>query len=64
MPASYKQQVDTGFLAMDTVTAVFQKMRAGQGQLKVDIVQDGEVVKSQNTTAEYGVVTVNWVPGE
>lgn len=64
IPASFKQEVDTGFLAMDTVTAVFQKMRGGQGELRVEIVYDGEVVKSQNTTAAYGLVTVNWVPGE
>lgn len=62
-PAEYEVEVDTGFLAFDTVTAVMQKNGAG-GELGVEIVVDGEVVKETSTSAEYGVAQVSWTPGE
>lgn len=64
LPAEYEVEVDTGFMSMDSVTAVMQKASAGANPLKVEIVVDGEVVKETSTTAEYGVATVTWSPAE
>lgn len=63
-PEEYPVEVDTGFLSMDSVSAVMQKDGAGSGELRVQIVVDGEVVKETSTTAEYGVAQVNWSPSE
>lgn len=63
-PAEYPVEVDTGFFSMDSVTAVMQKNGAGSGELGVEIVVDGEVVRETSTTAEYGVVDVSWSPSE
>ena len=40
------------------VVAVIQK-KGASGTLTVQILEDGEVVETQTTTAEYGVVTVS-----
>ena len=63
-PAEYPVEVDTGFFSMDSVSAVMQKNGAGSGELGVQIVVDGEVVKETSTTAEYGVAQVSWSPSE
>ncbi len=34
----------------------------GAGELRVEVVVDGEVVKESSTTAQYGVVSVNYAP--
>ncbi len=41
-----------------TVVAVIQKMDSG-GTLTVQILQDGKVIETQSTSAEYGVVSVS-----
>lgn len=64
VPAEYEVDVDTGFMSMDSVTATMQKNQQGPGELLVEIVVDGETVKESNTTAEFGVVTVNWTASE
>lgn len=56
--------METGFLAFDSVVAVMQKRGQGNGELIVQMLVDGEVVKEQSTTAEFGVVSLNYVPGE
>jgi hypothetical protein len=57
VPDTYEIPVDDGVFALDVVSVVFQK--AGEdGILKVELVQDGEVLKAAETTAAYGVVTV------
>jgi hypothetical protein len=35
----------------------------GAGELRVEMVVDGEVVKESSTTAQYGVVSVNYASG-
>lgn len=62
-PTEYEVEYDSGFLSVDSVTAVMQKTGAG-GTLGVQIIVDGEVVKETETSAEYGVAQVNWTPGE
>lgn len=54
LPAEYAQPVNTGMMEFDTVSAVFQSQ--GSGRLKVALVCNGEVVREQETTAEFGVV--------
>ena len=60
-PAQFEQQVDSGALAFDSVSATMQNM-GGTGELRVEMVVDGEVVKESSTTAQYGVVSVNYAP--
>lgn len=62
-PAEFPVEVDQGFLSGDSVSANAQNM-GGAGNLTVQIVSDGEVVKESSTSAEYGIAQVNWVPGE
>lgn len=39
-----------------------QKRSPGPWEMAVRLVVDGEVVKEQSTTAEFGVVTLNYNP--
>jgi hypothetical protein len=61
-PAEFEQQVDSGALAFDSVSATMQNA-GGAGELRVEMVVGGEVVKESSTTAQYGVVSVNYTPG-
>jgi len=61
-PAQFEQQVYSGSLAFDSVSATVQNA-GGAGELRVEVVVDGEVVKESSTTAQYGVVSVNYAPG-
>lgn len=60
-PDEYQVPVESGAFDFDMVTAFFQKL-GGQGTLKVEIVVDGQVMKSQETTAQYGVVDMTYSP--
>lgn len=64
IPDNFEVKVETGFLAFDSVSAVMQKREQGNGVLTVQMLIDGEVVKEQSTTAEFGVVSLNYVPRE
>jgi hypothetical protein len=63
IPAEFPVDVDQGFFSGDVVSANAQNM-GGAGNLTVQIVNDGEVVKESSTSAEYGIAQVSWVPGE
>lgn len=63
-PAEFEVEIETGFLTFDSVSAVMQKTDFGSAELRVEMVVDGEVVKDESTTAEFGVAQVNYVPGE
>jgi hypothetical protein len=43
----------------DIVSAVIQKETNSTGMLRVQILKDGQVIKEESTTAEYGVVSVS-----
>jgi len=43
----------------DIVSAVFQKSGGGSGTLTVDILQNGQVLETKSTSAQYGVVSVS-----
>lgn len=60
-PTEYQVPVKSGAFEFDMVTAVFQKMDA-EGTLRVEIIVDGQVVKAQETVAQYGVVDVSYSP--
>ncbi|HZY57446.1 MAG TPA: hypothetical protein VFE09_06575 [Rubrobacteraceae bacterium] len=60
-PTDYNVPVETSPLEFDNVSASFQK-RTQRGQLRVEILADGEVKKSQETTADFGVVSVTYSP--
>ena len=62
-PEEFAVEVDTGAFAFDSVSALAQNSD-GSGNLVVQIVRDGEVVKEQSTTAQYGVADVTWSPSE
>lgn len=62
-PQEFAVEVDTGAFAFDSVSALAQNAD-GSGNLIVQIVRDGEVVKEQSTTAQYGVANVTWSPSE
>jgi len=62
-PAEFQQEVEAGFLVFDSVSVVMQNA-SGSGELMVQLIVAGEVVKEASTTAQYGVVSVNYTPGE
>lgn len=63
-PAEYQVEVDSGMFSVDSVSAVMQKSGPGTGELGVEVIVDGEVVRETSTTAGYGVASVSWSPAE
>lgn len=61
-PDEFDVEAETGTFEFDVVTANFQKRSQGPGALRVEIVSGGEVVASQETTAEFGLASVTWSP--
>jgi hypothetical protein len=61
-PDEYEVDAQTGRLQIDVVSASFQKRSPGPGQLRVEIVSDGDAQASQETSAEFGVVSTVWSP--
>lgn len=59
-PTEYEVEVQEG--VFDGVTAGFQKSEPGQGELKVAIVADDQVVVESRTLAEFGAVNADWFP--
>jgi len=43
---------------MDMVSANAQKMDGGSGELKIQLLKNGEVKKESSTTAQYGIADV------
>lgn len=46
----------------DGVTGGFQKTLSGEGELKVEILADGQVVVESRTLADLGAVNADWFP--
>ena len=59
-PTEYKVDIEKG--TSDGVTAFFQKTQSGGGELKAEILADGETVVESRTRAEFGSVVVDWLP--
>lgn len=62
-PAEFQQEVEAGILVFDSVSVVMQNA-SGAGELLVQLIVAGEVVKEASTTAQYGAVSVTYTPGE
>lgn len=62
-PQEFAVEVDTDFLSGDSVSASAQNSD-GDGDLTVQVVSDGGVVKEATTTAQYGLASVFWSPSE
>ncbi len=62
VPAEYDVEIETGVLSFDSVTAVMQKRSPGPWELSLQFVVDGEIVKEESTTAEFGVISLNYTP--
>ncbi len=61
-PMEYEVEAEGG--ASNGVTALFEKSQPSEGELKAEIVADGEVVTESRTRAETGTVVVEWLPEE
>lgn len=59
-PTDYEIEVQEG--VSDGVTAALQKTESGQGELKVQILADDQVVVESRTLAELGEVNADWFP--
>ena len=58
-PKEYEVKIQEGGLG---VSASFQKTQPGAGELKAEILADGQVVTESTTYAEFGSVIVEWLP--
>ena len=59
-PQEYEVEIEEG--VFDGVTAAFRKTEPATGELKVEIVADGEVVVESRTRAQNGSIIVDWLP--
>jgi hypothetical protein len=57
-PTEYEVEVQEG--ASDGVSAFFEKTQPGGGELKAEILADGELITESKTYAEFGSVVVDW----
>ena len=64
IPADYEVQVNTDPNSGDYVSAVAWKYSGNSDELKVQIIDDGKVVKEGSTTKDYGAASVRWSPNE
>ena len=64
IPADYEVQVNTDPYSGDYVSAVAWKYSGNSDELKVQIIDDGKVVKEGSTTKDYGAASVRWSPNE
>ncbi|MGB3683749.1 MAG: hypothetical protein WA990_14820 [Rubrobacteraceae bacterium] len=59
-PASFQVRVTPGGTRLDTVMAVCQKIDGEE--LGIGIIYDGEVVAQEDTSVQFGTVSVSWSP--
>ncbi len=59
-PTDYVVEVAEG--VSDGVTAGFQKVQPGEGELQVEILADDQIVVESRTLAEFGAVNADWFP--
>ena len=59
-PTVYQVEVEEG--VADGVTAGFQKIQPGMGELNVEILADDEVIVESRTLAEFGAANADWFP--
>ena len=64
VPMDYEVEVHTDPLAEDYVYATVWKTAGDSSELKVQIIDNGRVVKEGSTTKDYGAASVRWNPNE
>ncbi len=60
IPTEFEVEQESGAFAGDILSVTAQKIIPGTGELRIQIVRDGEVMKEQATTAQFGVVTLDY----
>ena len=63
-PADYEVQVSTDPGSGDYVTATAWKTTGDSNELKMQLLDEGKVIKEGSTTKDYGVVALRWSPGD
>ncbi len=63
-PADYEVRVSTDPDSGDYVTATAWKTTGDSNELKVQLLDNGSVIRESSTTKDYGVASVRWSPGE
>jgi hypothetical protein len=63
-PTDYEVRVNTDPGSGDYVTATAWKTTGDSNELKVQLLDNGSVIKESSTTKDYGVASVRWSPGE
>jgi hypothetical protein len=59
-PQEYELEIEENI--SDGVTAAFRKPQPSAGELKAEIVADGEVVVESRTRVQNGSIIVEWLP--
>ena len=63
-PTDYELRVNTDPGSGDYVTATAWKTTGDSNELKVQLLDNGSVIRESSTTKDYGVASVRWSPGE
>jgi hypothetical protein len=64
VPVDYEVQVSTDSLSGDYVSATAWKTTENSKELKVQIIDNGRVLKEASTTRDYGAAATRWSPSE
>lgn len=64
VPAEYEARVRTDPRAADSVSATVWKTSEDSKELRVQIIDNGMVVKESSTTEDYGAAYLRWSPNE
>jgi hypothetical protein len=63
-PTDYEIRVRTDPRSGDYIAATAWKTAANSKELKVQVVDNGKVVKESKTTEDYGAASIRWSPNE
>ena len=63
-PADYEVRVNTDPGSRDYITATAWKTTGDSNELKIQLLDNGSVIRESSTTKDYGVVAVRWSPDE
>jgi hypothetical protein len=64
LPRDYEVRVRTDPLSGDYVSATAWKNTGNSKELKVQLVDNGSVIRENSTTKDYGVTGVRWSPND
>ncbi len=64
VPAEYEVRVNTDPSSGDYISATAWKTTGDSNELRVQLLDEGKVIKESSTTRDYGVAAVRWSPGE